>query len=260
MLLSRHLSYSTINSYRSALNLITNLNEKEQKILGRFLKGVFNIKPPKPRYTEIWDPTIVLEYLQKQSPIEDLTLEDLTMKLTMLLALTSGHRVQTLSKITTNNISTLQNKISIKISGKIKTSGPNRNQPVLQFPFFKENPSLCLASTLTHYLNRTRHLRTYRDSQLLLTFRKPHHPATSQSISRWIKTILERSGVDTSVFKGHSTRHASTSAAARAGLHIDTIRNTAGWSSSSEMFNKFYNLPLISDKTEFANAILRRNK
>ena len=54
-------------------------------------------------------------------------------------------------------------------------------------------------------------------------------------------------------FTGHSTRSASTSAAARAGVPLDSILVAADWS-SSETFKRFY---LRSpDKGEFARAVL----
>ena len=53
-------------------------------------------------------------------------------------------------------------------------------------------------------------------------------------------------------FTGHSTRSASTSAAARAGVPLDTILIAADWP-SSETFKRFY---LRSpDKGEFARAV-----
>ena len=54
-------------------------------------------------------------------------------------------------------------------------------------------------------------------------------------------------------FTGHSTRSASTSAAARAGVPLDTILVAVDWS-SSETFKRFY--PRSSDKGEVARAVL----
>ena len=54
-------------------------------------------------------------------------------------------------------------------------------------------------------------------------------------------------------FTGHSTRNASTTAAARAGVPLDTILVAADWS-SSKTFRRFY---LRSpDKGDFARAVL----
>jgi len=57
-------------------------------------------------------------------------------------------------------------------------------------------------------------------------------------------------------FSGYSTRHASTSAAFRAGVDLEEIRRTAGWTEKSTTFNKFYNRPLVK-KTTFADRMLR---
>ena len=95
---------------------------------------------------------------------------------------------------------------------------------MLNIPFFKEKPEWCVASLLQEYIRRTTYLREKDSSKhrLLLTYtKKPPHEATSQSISRWIKDSLEESGINTTIFKAHSTRHASTSAAARGGTNIE---------------------------------------
>ena len=55
-------------------------------------------------------------------------------------------------------------------------------------------------------------------SQLLLSYVKPHKPVTISSIARWIKDLLTQSGIDTEVFKAQSTRAASTSKAKFSGL------------------------------------------
>lgn len=67
-----------------------------------------------------------------------------------------------------------------------------------------------------------------RDKQDFLFFTvKPHHKAaTTQTLSRWLKSTLKESGINTDLFSSHSCRHA-TSAARRAGISIDVIRKTA---------------------------------
>nr|CAH7712335.1 unnamed protein product [Callosobruchus chinensis] len=91
-------------------------------------------------------------------------------------------------------------------------------------------PQLCVASTLEYYLTKT---SSYRSSthRLLLKHQRPFHVATTQSISRWVKEILQRSG-------------------------IDLVRKTAGWSDKSTAFNEFYNLPLATNQEEFARCII----
>lgn len=73
---------------------------------------------------------------------------------------------------------------------------------------------------------------------LLLTIKKPHKSATTQTISRWIKKGLNAAGVDVSKFSAQSTRHASTSAALRLGVNINTIKESADWSVKTDTFNE----------------------
>ena len=42
------------------------------------MKGIFELKPSLPRYTEIWDVGTVLKFFQDVPPINDLTLKQLT--------------------------------------------------------------------------------------------------------------------------------------------------------------------------------------
>lgn len=255
-LVKKGLSYSSINTHKSALSLIIDIPDNQQYIFKRFLKGIYSLHPPKPKYSFTWDTSVVIKYLENLYPLETLSLEKLSYKLVMLLALTSAHRLQTLSLIKIDNICIKPSVIEITIPDNIKTSGKNKHQPILSFPFFKEKPQLCVGSIICHYINITKSVRPESEKRLILTTRKPYKAASTQTLSKWLKKTLELSGIDTNVFKGYSTRHAATSAAVRAGLNIEIIRKTAGWSEKSLVFNKFYNKPLLNDTTNFAKTIL----
>ncbi|KAJ8967699.1 hypothetical protein NQ317_004199 [Molorchus minor] len=222
------LSFSSLNTHRAALSLIFETNKNENAdILKRFFKGAYNLNPPQPKYETTWDPEIVLKYIETLYPLENLTLETLSYKLVTLIALISASRMQTISKITIANIAATEKGIEIRVPERIKTSGPKKFQPILIFPEFKERPSLCIVKTLKYYMQRTQELRLHTEDKLLLTWKKPHHGASSETLSRWVKNTLAKSGIDISRFSSHSTRHASTSAALRAGVNIEVIRATA---------------------------------
>lgn len=53
--------------------------------VSRLMIGVFQEKPPRPKYTEIWDVSIVLVYLQSLSPVNTLLLKELALKLVVLI-------------------------------------------------------------------------------------------------------------------------------------------------------------------------------
>ena len=77
-----------------------------------------------------------------------------------------------------------------------------------------------------------------------------HGPVTSSIIARWIKSCLQKAGVDTSKFKARSNRVAAATKAAMSGLTVDEIMN---WSSEG-VFQKFYYRPQHS--VEFGSAVL----
>ena len=193
-------SYGTLNCIRSALALILSPDLGTDYQIKRFFKGVQHLRPNCPRYNCIWDPSTVLRYLSLLFPNENISLELLTQKLATLLALITAHRVQTLSLIEIGNIFKKPEGFDILISQRIKTSGIGRLQPVLHIPFFTEKPSLCAANTLQAYLTKTLLLRNQEHKKLFITTKKPYREATSQSISRWIKTTLEKSGIDVRKF------------------------------------------------------------
>lgn len=249
--------YGTINTYKSALSLLLGSMSNDDR-LKRFMKGVFRLRPPAPRYDSTWDTNVVLNYLSQKWPNDCLDLKTLTMKTLSLLALVTAHRVQTFSKIKLSNISIIQEtKIIIKIPDHIKTSKVNSFQPLLKLPFYNERPEICPARAIVSYIQKTSTLRSQsNEDHLFISFRTPHSKVSSQRLSHWIKDTLQLSGIDTSVFCAHSTRHAATSAAKRHGINLDIIRKTAGWTNSSSTFARFYNREIINDDNQFALSIL----
>lgn len=249
-------TYGTFNTHRSGLALIHPGILSDNPIISRFMKGIKRLRPPQPRYDSTWNPESVLNYIQDLPENSQLSLKMLSFKLVTLLALITAQRVQTISLIRIRNIRAFESGFEIKITDCIKTSLTMEKQPCLKIPYYTASANLCVASTLNEYLIRTAAMRdNNREDFLFLTFRKPHRRASVQSLSRWIKSTLSLGGIDTDVFKSHSTRHAATSAANRQGISIDNIRRTAGWSKGSATFAKFYNRPL-QDDTCFANCIL----
>lgn len=248
-------SYGTLNTFRCAISLISKDKIGENDLVSRFMKGIFKLRPTRPRYTRIWDVSAVLRLLETWHPLEDLELNRLTKKTVTLLALCTAHRAQTLANIKINNIILRSEWIEIEIPDRIKTSGPGRCQPLLILPKFNDQPKLCVASALIRYLHVTKALRGSHQT-LFLAVKKPFAPVGAQSISRWIKDTLRESGIDVSLFKAHSVRHAATSSAFTKGIDLNTIRRTAGWTNRSQVFARFYNRPITTEPTAFARAVV----
>lgn len=184
--------------------------------------------------------------------LSNISLSQLTLKLVTLLALITAHRIQTLTQIRLQNIFHLSDRLEIKISDRVKTSSQKRFQPLLVIPNFHENPSLCLASVIDFYVLHTKDIRPAGTDFLILTYVN----VSCQRMSKWVKMTITASGIDTTYFSAYSTRHAATSAASRAGVSLEVISRTAGWTQKSEMFAKFYNRPLCTDPASFAEGVL----
>ena len=121
-----------------------------------------------------------------------------------VLALGTGQRWQTLVAIKISQISLEANRVLIRIPDKLQTSEPGRSQPLLTLPRFRDQKELCLVSLLSHYLSRTKTLRSQECDSLFITLKRPHKAASSQNIARWLKETLSDCGVR-SAFLAHST-------------------------------------------------------
>ena len=253
------LEYSTIGSHRSAISAfhdpIENKKIGEHPRVSALMTGVFNQRPPQPRYTFIWDVETVLIYLRSQPEDNDLSNKLLTLKLVLLIALTSASRA---SELTNLNKKCLlrsevyyvfhQNKLS-------KTWSKDRPKPqnVKLYKFF-EDKKLCPCNTLESYLTRRKSWGV-KEPQVLVSFTKPHKPVCSSTVSRWLKQILGLAGIDTSIFKGHSTRSASSSKAEVSGASVSDIMKQGHWSRTST-FQRFYKKEILDPSAIYQAAVL----
>lgn len=219
----------------------------------RLIKGSYNLRPVKPKYDQIYDLDPVLHLIESLYPLEKLSLVDLTLRLAILLAVVTAHRKQTLA-LKLDNIIKTRTDFEIRIPKTIKTSRAGVCQPLLLQPQFDDRPELCAARTLERYFEVTQELRGEIRS-LFITTTKPIKPASKDIISRWLRTCLQNAGIDKG-FTSHSIRHASTSAAFKKGVNVSIIKNLAGWSERSTVFDRFYYRPIIHNKHEFARAVL----
>lgn len=242
-------SYSTINSARSALShfvVISNSNHDAGKhpLTTKFMRGVFKLRPPTPKYSTTWDAKIVLDHLRNIDN-ESCSLKDLTLKCIMLLALCSGQRVQTLNAMKLSNMISDTDKRSFAIDQVLKTTRPGANATMVTVCRFAEDPGICPLLCLDRYIRRTAQLRQSElTDYIIISFAKPHKRVTCQTIARWLTQTLKDCNIN-SFFTAHSTRSASTSKAA---LHTDinSVIKMAGWS-SAKTFARFYNKPVHSD-------------
>ena len=146
--------YSTLNFYRSALSAtIPPIEGKPVGQTRRALQGSFNQRPPRPRYSTTWDVTLVVTFLQEHvGSNQTLSLKQLSLKVTTLLALANATRASDLVALDTRFIQRNPEGMLFRIPGLTKTrrSGPPRTMSVAKF----EDEMICPVATLEHYLEQ----------------------------------------------------------------------------------------------------------
>lgn len=213
------------------------------------------MKPPQPRYTQVWDVNKVLRYLRTLSPVKLLSLKNLTLKLVMLIALTNATRVQTIQLLTVKNINKSRLKFVVQYDGLLKQSRPNYDVSFVELLSYPPDRRLCVYTVLKEYLKRTKSVRGNNIDKLLMSYVKPYGAVTKDTIARWINIVMVRSGIDVKQFGAHSVRAAATSKAQNSSVPLSDIMKTAGWTSSST-FAKFYKKE-VTDGSKFSKAVLK---
>ena len=234
--------YSFINTARSALSSIlmlpVNVSFGSHPLVSRLLKGVFELRPSFPKYQDTWDISVVLKLFENWN-LDKITLKDLSLKLTMLLAITTSQRIQTLKVLSSNNESLKADQCCFKFDVLLQTSQPRKHLNNVVLASYPKSKNLCPIKHLQAYLEKTSALRGTH-TQLLVSYRKPHNPVSTDTLARWIKAVMGKAGINTEIYGAHSTRVASTSAAHRKNIDTDRILAAAGWSNENT-FSKFYN-------------------
>ena len=89
-------AYSTINSANCAIATIIHIppykSLNKHPLINKYMTGIFNLRPPKPKQSFVWDIDILFRYFEQQG--DNCLLSDiiLTQKLIILLLLLGAHR------------------------------------------------------------------------------------------------------------------------------------------------------------------------
>ena len=95
-------------------------------LVKKSMKGVFQRKPSLPRYCVTWSVGQVLSYLEQQT-LSDISLKDLTLKVTMLLCLLTGQRLQTLAAVHLDHMALNDHQCILYINEILKFTRPGKH-------------------------------------------------------------------------------------------------------------------------------------
>ena len=237
------LQYRSLNTLRSAISTshaqIDSVNVGSHPVVSRLLRGMFNARPPAPRYSESWNVAMVVQYL-RNCPSEGLPIAELGKKVVTLMVLANASRCYDLAALDRDYLRWTPSgaQFTVVQLTKTRTPGPPK---LVHYSFLSEDPEVCPATTLRIYLTKTSDRVAIVNSPkpVFLTSRKPFRRARPETLGHWIKDCLGKAGVDTERFTAHSTRSASSSQARARGVPIAEILKVANWTSDST-FERFY--------------------
>ena len=137
----------------------------------------------------------------------------------------------------------------------LKHSRPKFRGKPITYRAYPNNNRLCVIKALEDYIWR-RDMITETDS-LFITHRRPHRPASKDTIARWLKDALTEAGIDN--YTAHSFRSASTSLAFCRTVSIKEIMEQGQWTQHntwSTYYKKELSVYCISNRDNFATQIL----
>ena len=253
--------YQTIGVYRLAISAYHDLVEGkpigQHSLISSLMTGIFNGHPPQPRYNFIWDVNTVLKYIKATwGNSKSISMKKLTYKVTMLLALATASRSCSIHNLDIRFLIKYNDKYVFKFHRLYKSWKKGAAPPSLDLHMFLEDPEICAVKTLDEYLSRSKAWRTKDETQLLISFISPHKAVTGSTVPGWIKKVLHLAGIDTNIFKGHSTRAASTTKASLSGFSVADILERGQWSRKST-WQQFYHKESATASERFQQSIFK---
>ncbi len=233
--LSTGLTHSTLKVYVAVISAyhasLGGQSVGRHPLVTRFLRGALRLRPPVRSRIPPWDLAVVLEALCRPpfEPIEEISDRHLTLKTVFLLAISSLKRVGDLQAL------------SVAPTNLDFAPGMAKSFLYPRAGYVPKVPS-------DAYVHRAALWR--RVDQLLICYGPPKRglPASKQTLSRWIVDAIniayEASDLPSPMgVKAHSTRSVAASKAFLAGVPMQDICNTAGWSTPLT-FVRFYGLDM----------------
>ena len=250
-------AFGTVNAARCALSVLVK-NLDNGKTMGthywvcRAVRTAYRRNPPSPKYNKFWDIRLVFSMFQRWGPNEALSTQFLGFKLTMLILLVTGQRGQVIPALDLRNLTWMESgSARFVLKGLMKTARTGEPLKELVLEPFHEEETLCVVCALKRYLQVTRPFRLDKEGRrkhsLFLYYRKPFSEIGQDSSKRWVLAVLAAAGVDTRVYRAHSTRGANTSAGGRLGVSTAVLLRHGSWKGAKTMA-KHYNKPIENPK------------
>ena len=261
-------SYNTIAGYRSAISeihdFVDNISIGSHPDIIKAMLAMRIDRPPATKTDETINITPSLDYIINLGDNFLMSIKDLTCKTAFLMALVSACRPSDLHRLDAHNCTRSRTAIffnciapkeyNIAIAHSASTS-KSRSKTVY-IGSYPDEKRLCPYEAISDFLIRTRPWRNSVDQQraLFLITKDPHTPASVDTISNWIKSILRISSPDSTA---KDMRVLSAFFAQNAGAGLETVLALGNWSSNS-VYHRFYQrgVKLMLERNRISSLIM----
>ena len=142
-----------------------------------------------------------------------------------------------------------ENKILFLPNKTLKYTNTSRPLVPLIYQRYTANNKLCIVECVNSYLGVREKLVDAYVMEFIITYGKPLKPASSDTISRWIKDEFGKAVINMNVYTAHSCRAASTSKTRDNGVSVTEILKRRCWKSEST-FRAFYSRDIINQNNK----------
>lgn len=252
--LEKGLRSSTLKVQVSALSALTGVRWAQDPLVVQFQRACLKLRPPRKPSFPVWDLSVVLEALSEDPffPNENISLWDLTLKVSFLIAITSAKRVSEMQALMASDpyLIVLPDRLVLKPSDqfipKVSSSfhfNQEINLPALSTEQGDPHP-LDVKGNVLEYLSATRSIRKTESLLIIPHGFKRGQAASSRTIASWlVKTIKKAYSLSNHQvpegLRAHSTRAVATSWAAYCRVSAEKICRAATWSSRSTFMSHY---------------------
>lgn len=253
----KHLSSSHLNGLRSAIaSTFKTLHPNEtplvnQPIIIEFFKAKRHqeIKIPTKIQLVTWDVNILISYINKKlKDTKNLQLYDLQIKTLLLLCMsTMGRPRSDIGRLQHRDIQLDFYEDKAVAATIIFREAKETNVKTSQLGLIEEE-DLCPVRTLAWFMSKSSPVRQQLPEYhtLFLAYTNDSDKVSSiraSTVSGWIKNAMTEAGIDTSSYKPHSIRSASSTKAVEKGSSIEEVKQHANWSRNAFTLENFYYKP-----------------
>ena len=205
---------------------------------------------------------LLLRYYDNIDSNDNLQFKALVKKTVMFFIILGARKKHALFTLSSDNIIFKENKVILLPNKTMKHAKLNTPLKHLIYHHYPEKQKLSIANCLKSCIGIRNALVGEEIKDLTISFEKPDKPVSHEAISRWIKSELTDAGVDTSVFKAHSCRYASSSKTKDISASLNKILKQGCWK-CKHTFRTYYSRHIINKDNidiEFDNMALILSK